>query len=473
MGISAGLLAWVLFFAPFAGGAVLLYLGLRGRRTDDHPICRQCGFDLFGLPADRTNCPECGAELRYRRAVTIGHRQRIGSFVGTGAVILFVAGTGLTVLTLDHRGVVDLNEWKPVRLLAREMGSNDAEQRDAALRELHSRLAKGTITSAHAPLIIEPILAWQSDHGREWHTGWAVLLEDAHARGIVPQDKFEQYALGTFYVTLRARPVLHRGDALPYELLLFAKGGRPPTGVTATWLIKGHSVAGRRMRPDPDRMPLRRHVPAFGADPRIRIDADLLGDLPDGPTSVTFDVTIQIWAGARAAERKVALTAPVDLVSPERDTVILVDAPAVRAAAAASVRVVRHPAFGPYGEWDVRIEKGGAANVTLAAIDPPIGLAYDAFLKAGGYEFPLGDVTFRPGSSPQGPVTRHLRAHLAATFPQDARVDVVLRPSPRAARGTVELVRICDGEIVFRDRIVRWDSRKKPVATTRPTAFSR
>jgi hypothetical protein len=422
---------------------------------------------------DRTKCPECGAELRYRRAVTIGHRQRIGSLLGMGSLILFVAGTGLTVLTLDHRGVVDLNEWKPVWLLAREMGSNDAKRRDAALGELHSRLAKGTITSAHAPLIVEPILAWQSDPSREWHSAWAVLLEDAHARGIVPQDKFEQYALGTFYVTLRARPVLHRGEALPYELLFFAKGGRPPTGVTATWLIKGHSVAGRRMRPDPDRMPLRRHVPAFGADPRIRIDADLLADVPDGPTTVTFDVTIQIRAGARAAERKVALTAPVDLVSQERDTVTLVDVPAVRAAAAASVRVVRQPAFGPYGEWDVRMEKGGAASVTFAAIDPPIGLAYETFLKAGASEFPLGQVTFRPGLSPNGPVTRHLRADVGAAFPQDARIDVVLRPSPAAARGTVDLIRISGGEIVFHDRIVRWDSRKKPVASTRPTASSR
>ena len=28
---------------------VLLIAGLRGRRVDDHPLCRRCGFDLIGL----------------------------------------------------------------------------------------------------------------------------------------------------------------------------------------------------------------------------------------------------------------------------------------------------------------------------------------------------------------------------------------------------------------------------------------
>ena len=31
-------------------GIVLTVRGLRGRRVDDHPHCRKCGFDLIGLP---------------------------------------------------------------------------------------------------------------------------------------------------------------------------------------------------------------------------------------------------------------------------------------------------------------------------------------------------------------------------------------------------------------------------------------
>src|SRR5215208_2333842 len=55
---------------------LMMILARRGRRIDDHPLCRKCGFDLFGLPGTSHNCPECGRDLRRRRATRIGHRQR-------------------------------------------------------------------------------------------------------------------------------------------------------------------------------------------------------------------------------------------------------------------------------------------------------------------------------------------------------------------------------------------------------------
>ncbi|MCC6679040.1 MAG: hypothetical protein IT436_18090 [Phycisphaerales bacterium] len=32
-----------------AWGIALIGLGLRGRKIDDHPICRKCRFDLVGV----------------------------------------------------------------------------------------------------------------------------------------------------------------------------------------------------------------------------------------------------------------------------------------------------------------------------------------------------------------------------------------------------------------------------------------
>src|SRR5437867_4481083 len=58
--------------------AALLWLGVRGRAVDDHPHCRRCGYDLFGLAAGGAGgvCPECGANLRQRGAVRVGVRRR-------------------------------------------------------------------------------------------------------------------------------------------------------------------------------------------------------------------------------------------------------------------------------------------------------------------------------------------------------------------------------------------------------------
>lgn len=68
--ILAALLAALIF------GVALLLLGLRGRRMDRSPVCRDCGFDLAGILPDGKTCPECGSGLNRAKAVRIGRRER-------------------------------------------------------------------------------------------------------------------------------------------------------------------------------------------------------------------------------------------------------------------------------------------------------------------------------------------------------------------------------------------------------------
>jgi cytochrome c-type biogenesis protein CcmH/NrfF len=41
---------WLLPLLLLLLGVLLVVRGMRGRAVDDHPICRRCGFDLFGRP---------------------------------------------------------------------------------------------------------------------------------------------------------------------------------------------------------------------------------------------------------------------------------------------------------------------------------------------------------------------------------------------------------------------------------------
>jgi ribosomal protein L37E len=64
-------------------GVVIFWRGMRGRRVgDDHPFCRRCGFDLFGLPPGRDVCTECGADLKRRSWVSIPSAATAASAVG-------------------------------------------------------------------------------------------------------------------------------------------------------------------------------------------------------------------------------------------------------------------------------------------------------------------------------------------------------------------------------------------------------
>src|SRR5687767_3050429 len=62
----------------------------RGRRVNDHPACRRCGYDLSGSLPGSHRCPECGSNLFQRRATRHGVRVR-RSGLATASILLLVA----------------------------------------------------------------------------------------------------------------------------------------------------------------------------------------------------------------------------------------------------------------------------------------------------------------------------------------------------------------------------------------------
>src|SRR5688500_15525204 len=77
-------------------GVMLIFFGVRGRRVDDHPLCRKCGFDLVALPSGVEKCSECGASLARRRAIRIGNRSRRWGFAVLGLLLVLEMGGWLT-----------------------------------------------------------------------------------------------------------------------------------------------------------------------------------------------------------------------------------------------------------------------------------------------------------------------------------------------------------------------------------------
>src|SRR4051794_21261686 len=111
--------------------AVALHYALRGKRVNDHPICRRCGFDVFGRPGGSNTCSECGADLAGRDAIRVGRRERrrgLARVAGSGMFMSAVVLTG--VGWVQVRGV-DFQHHKPVWWLAREAGSARTGTRDA------------------------------------------------------------------------------------------------------------------------------------------------------------------------------------------------------------------------------------------------------------------------------------------------------------------------------------------------------
>src|SRR5579884_136597 len=107
--------SWILAsFAMFAAATLLLSWSLRGRRVNDHRVCRRCGYDLLGLPAGSEVCSECGTNLKSRRAVRIGSRERRRGALAVALCLLLLSAGSIVFLGRQVVRVLGPDHFKPV-----------------------------------------------------------------------------------------------------------------------------------------------------------------------------------------------------------------------------------------------------------------------------------------------------------------------------------------------------------------------
>src|SRR3954469_19276792 len=159
-----------------AVSAVVLALAWRGRRVNGHPICRRCGFDLFGRPADATRCAECGEDLRRRRAIRTGARARVPKLVTAALLLLLPSLLCLAILGWSAARESSFQHYKPVWWLLNDASSADPGARDSAFNELTVRLRAGRLSKDE---VVGTALSIQSDPRKTWVPEWGDLLEEA------------------------------------------------------------------------------------------------------------------------------------------------------------------------------------------------------------------------------------------------------------------------------------------------------
>jgi hypothetical protein len=83
-------------------------------------------------------------------------------------------------------------------------------------------------------------------------------------------------------------------------------------------------------------------------------------------------------------------------------------------------------------------------SVIVSCGNPPVELAFEALVRQGDKEWAMGTAAFHVGASASW--------QTGASLPgvQGNVVDVILRPSVRAAEREVDCTELWDGEVVFR-----------------------
>jgi ribosomal protein L37E len=186
--------------AAAVGSLILFVLGWRGRRVDDHPHCRRCGFDLFGKPTGSAVCAECGADLNRHRAVRIGRRaKRLGWLTVSLLIWLLLTGVCWT-----HLSGVQWNHHVPLWWVMRRMESTDPGVRNTALSELAWRIGAGVMPPDRETALVDRALAYQADLDRPWVAGWGLIVEASRQVHHITDDRWNLYLLNS--VTLHLVP---------------------------------------------------------------------------------------------------------------------------------------------------------------------------------------------------------------------------------------------------------------------------
>jgi hypothetical protein len=478
---DVGFLLWIVPASLVVVGATIVFVGLRGRRVDDHPICRTCGFDLFGLPVGAAVCSECGADLSRRRAVRVGRREGRRKLLWLGAPAL-LTGVGLlgAVGWVAARGA-DFQRHKPTRWLTREAGGLDVNGRDAALAELTRRLHEKTLTDAQVDEIGERALAHQADVRQPWVNAWGTWLHQAQRAGRLAPEQWQRYARQAPQFQAKVRPVVRRGDPFPvavggfparlemqpqgwqklfhinYRWTVTVRGrviGRSPPGAEnygmlgrgkpGGWLPPPTLVAGPALDRAID------EVIAEGRDAPEPVDVTVDYEVREAPHQYSLD-TGQI-SGNYLAGGQAGFTLPCRFLPREIPSVSVKSDPALRDAVGRALSVGRG------GIW---VADGHDVQMSVAANNPPVGVAFDVFLRydaRGGTdtkELPMGQVAY--------PAGKETRRGLRGVVPPDLsfgepRVDVILRSSTDAAVKSLDVMEIWGEPIIIRGVEVVWST---------------
>jgi hypothetical protein len=449
-------------------GAVVLRLGVRGRRVDDHPICRKCGFDLIGRPEGSEVCPECGADLRRPRAIRDGHRQWRRGLVAGGGVLL---GLGLMFV---GAGVVarvsgaNLQEYNPTFWLLREVRSHDLPVAVDAARELSKRVTAGKMSQADVDAAADSILARGKNPGAKWDPALGDFIEDARLAKKLSDERYISYALGaaTQAYGLEVRPTVNAGgDPLPFWIRQTPPwvGSRPTLQVeySAKFELDDFELKTDYSLSDDRVLSPMRGGGATGGQLDLKAHADrmTLGQHELHAVSTVSVKPANAPPGTPPiAWTKVKLTKPFEIVPAEPSTVKVVADESIRREMEAGVSV-QNLEYARFGANDLDFH----ARVT----DVPVGIGYQVFIvTSDGKRHSAGTFTSAPVGKNSMSSTM-----MRATVPglSAGAVDVVFVPNVDAAKRTTNVFEIWDGQITKRNQPVKYATPATTPATAATT----
>ncbi|MEE9131062.1 MAG: hypothetical protein V3T84_13670 [Phycisphaerales bacterium] len=456
----------------FVVGFTLALIGWRGKRTDDHPLCRRCKYDLVGTEAIPKQCPECGSLLATPRATRIGNRRRRRATLTVGLVVSLLSLSSGGFLGWSQAKQFDWYPYKPLWMLSNEaMSTFPRGQVNLPQREIRRRLEDDKLSDRQINGLIEKALSIQADETKTWDYFWGDVIEKTWDKDKISEDQLIRY------IKTAVRNALHlsvRARVRQGECVMIRRGFGPNVRagnshrifvtrdygplriddieVRASFGHRASSLDGRGGSSRHGSMftinaSLGKHEMSlqcrFRAAPSDSIEAEAFFEM-------SWEDVEKIVEAHKFLDWIDTVRVPVEVVAPGDPVIDLVDDPALKEIIRKAITIQQ-----------IRLTQGRRLEARcwfeFDALPMPVG--FEVFWRVGEREWLVQSITALESA---GSVYSHRHWFGAKGFPIDAtHVDIILRSSVRIAEGRVALNRIWQGEIVFPNQPLTRDIEKK------------
>lgn len=466
-------------------GLALFAWGWRGRRLDDHPVCRRCRYDLTGVYPRIVRCPECGVKLVDARRIRVGNRGKRVRLILSGLFVIALAGA---VFGVEKWATAHGFKWakiKPTWLLVWDAAS-DGDEAFHAFSELTHRYQSEALSADRIGQITELALQRQGDRAEPWPYTARQWLDTAMRRDQLSDNQWERYLRQAVRLELKVRSKVRRGDPIPMEIVESIDRSAASYGsILGQWRVlkleideqkyeasrpadsslkavfiegafSGSPFPGQRNPPDLLFQPANDALWALELGThRVRLTLEVDGTRnPPGGYLQRRGLNYPRRDQLTTMRWQVVCEARFDVVDTSTETVALLDKNPSRS----TLRIQRVSARPSNRGNDVYVQ------VDFGSFWEPQCLAFDVILRDGDREWLCGGFTgelrtdlFPLSSNYVGPATG---ASLEGFDAQS--VDVIARPSRYRARRTIGVTAILGEEIIFEDVPVTWPDNALP-----------
>lgn len=453
-----------LFFAALLIGIVLFAIGWRGKRIDDHPLCRRCSYDLVGTVELPAKCPECGSTLNNHRATRIGNRRRRRAMFTVGMVISLSSLTCGGLFSWSKAKDFDWYPYKPLWMLQTEI-ENDPSVGGArkATAEILRRLGNDKLSNRQVRNLVDHALDLQADPNANWNRFWGDLIEEAWIMGRTLDDKLKQYFQElfnqrlSFKIASRARPI---------EWTLFYFRFKECRGSSGKWFRAVMETGLFRL--DGVTFSDRQGRSVINVGDRSGSGHGSNLEMPDLPGKYTLTAVCRIWvypyreydaaetpdmSNRDGWDRRKRLAAcdwsqsfdtPIEIVAPDGPIVDLVEDESLYEQIRKSIAVRTCSLFARNDRM--------SPNCWIEFDSPPIAVSFDVYWRIGDKAWLVQTIACDKQGNDSS-VFSKVRPKMEG-FPLDARaVDVVFRSNPEYANTLVAAEQLWVGEdIVIANR---------------------